>query len=246
MTNYGPETLGEWSAGPVRTLGTGLTLNSGTISSFGAALGSLFIPVTIPRANAANLAWINQNGSSYTQNVNGPLNITFNTFTAALNGTMLSEAPPGSAPWTATQLAAIGPTNLQNYIAFGLGILNSSNAYMTIGALWGANILSIFTASNINSNASVSSPASFIAALGNQLWSRIYNDGTNYNFQWSTNGAQWHTLYQEAVATFGAATQVGPMAVLDNNNVAGLILSVDILGLEIVTGTGTNTTWLAN
>ena len=207
----------------------------------GHTTGSVYLPTTIGLLDFAALTWNNQNGSSFTKNANGPTNIVFNTFSNLNNATLLGQAPP-TAPWTATAHIQSGAGVGVNYTALGLGIVLNSGWYIMLGETWG-NAMQVLQASGLNSNASITGDgAELWAHTGKSYFVRIYDDGTNYNFQYSVNGAQWHQLYSTTVAAAGPTTQVGLFANLNNTgNIP--IVTADIYGLEIASGTGTNTTW---
>jgi hypothetical protein len=77
------------------------------------------------------------------------------------------------------------------------------------------------------------------------FWLRINNDGTNFNFYVSNNGADWILFYSEANSSFltGSPAAIGVYG--ENNDTAslGMNTTVSVWSFVAESGSGTNAHW---
>ena len=237
--------------------GSTLTVTASGGGGSGTNTGSLFIPVTVPRpAASAFTAWDNQSTGSLIDNTNGPLTLTVPIIEGSSGSTWrgVKEAVPGSTPWTATARLNIGQAAIPPFVVIGMAVEDSSGKIAAIGVGSGSNVGttgdSVYATRLIqltNSTTWSNSPKTVHHAASHEVFLRIYNDGTYLHYQLSPNGATWNDFYKETVTAYlGTQSAIGLGAYVqdfystDNENI-----TFDILGWEVTTGTGTNTTWVA-
>jgi hypothetical protein len=191
--------------------------------------GGLSVPV------AASFAWINQGGAAATNQASGPL-----TLTAPASGSnnlrFFGENVPGSAPWTATAEFTFS-MSAQNYHYCGIAVSDGTKFTIFTFTAQG-NYVSLFVQNWGNTGTFSSSIyQGGWAVLGPATFLRVYNDGTDYNFQVSCDGINYATLLQQAVAAFLTATKVGFL--MENQDASDGEIVMNVFGWEAVTGTGT-------
>lgn len=241
-------TLGaDWNGGAVSALGSGLTLVAGTLAATGGGGSSNKTVVTVQpwsRPLLASFTWRNQGSATAVDITNGPLSIKINNGVDT-NNHGLEMAVPGSTPWTLT--VQFGGVALKPFTAGGgayayvtdgtkfaqIGVNNPSQAYNV-----GYVIHQTTTAWSSGTNAFTNGGA----PVGDRLWLRISNDGTNLIYSASTDGAVWDQWFTEAKGAFlGTITAAGFLL----NNQASTPLHVSLLNWELVTGAGSSTLFSA-
>jgi hypothetical protein len=223
--------------------------------SGGGGLGTLMVPQGIARPALGTFTWLNQGTSTAVDHANGPLTMTL----AAQAGDQvraLTQAVPGSTPWTVT--VCVDPLLWgDSFYSGGAIIYDSGSGKLTaFDLVSNANYPPMYLqVTHWNSTTSWNGTAKQIALTPRDApsWLRIKNDGTNLTYYVSVNGADWVQFYQEAVAAFMPAITHGGFggdanysASTTGETGAGAITpQINLLGFELTTGTGTNTAWIA-
>lgn len=164
-------------------------------------------------------AWTNQ-GSAVITVANSFARFDVNT-TGSRSVRMITQAVPGSTPWTITcKLITISTPGSTTQTSGGTGwvsavpsaglILRNSTSgkiyadYLTYDTSW-RNYVQKITTNTFNST------AWYFDGLmpQNYYWQRVTNDGTNYKFYLSYNGFDFFQFGQEAVGTWITADEVG-------------------------------------
>lgn len=185
------------------------------------------------RPALASFSWINQGSATAAEITNGPIVVTVPMVGSENNRLLVQNVP--SAPWTLTaQIQSLLVS--ANYNDGGLVLTDGTKLIKFDRANTGA--LEVNWYNSVSSFNAGKYAKTFV--LGTDvLWFRIYNDNTNVNYQISTNGALWTTLYSEAKGAFLTISQAGlvfsPLAA--NTNPASLH---NIRFFELASGTGTN------
>jgi hypothetical protein len=203
--------------------------------------------IPIARPAGTTFSWMNQGGASYAEYINGPLTISIPAQSGdQLRG--LSQSPPGSTPYTLTVKI---DTLLwgKNFYNAGIFIIDSSGRVLTLsyqtstGSSQTQHAVSVirWNSSSSFSSTQMGAPIS----ESRTWWLRVNNDGTNWNFSISHNGADWMALYSEGVSAFLGSTISGLGVFGDNNDTAPLGLGslVSIWSYELASGSGTNSSW---
>lgn len=235
----------------------GLPANAGTngqaLSTSGSTQASWTSPPSAPpsplvdgfpvgRPAASTLSWINQGSASYIEHANGPI-----TLTIPASGSdqirALGKAPPGSAPYTLTaKLSA--QTWGANFAVAGLYIQDSSGKIVYLNQAGTAGNRAAVQVNYFNSASSFNStPKSWSTNGYSTFWLRIRNDGTNWNYYWSLNGADWVSVYSTPLTAFlgSTITSLGVFGNLNNSTYPNMEISV--WSFELTTGSGTDSSW---
>gem|GEM_PF-6385855 len=187
-----------------------------------------------------------QGGATSAEYTSGPITLTI----PAQSGDQIrafGKSPPGSVPYT---LTVKFDTMLwgRNFYTAGIYIIDSSGklltlSYQTNTAQSTPLALSI---SHWNSTSSFNSgPKTVEVSESRTLWFRVTNDGTNWTFYVSHNGADWVNFYSEGITSFLGSTISSLGVYGDNNDTATIRLSslVSIWSFELASGSGTNSSW---
>jgi hypothetical protein len=203
--------------------------------------------IPVGRPAASSFTWLNQGGASYAEYTNGPITLTV----PAQSGDQvrgIGQAPPGTTPYT---LTAKIDTMLwgKNFYVAGIYVLDSGGKLLTIQ--YQTATISGATPHNIGVNRWNSATSFNSSPKGQQVsesrvwWLRVKNDGTNWTFSVSPNGADWISFYSEGVTAFLGPTIASLGVFGDNNDTGGIGLSsfVSIWSYELASGSGTNSSW---
>jgi hypothetical protein len=198
------------------------------------------VPVGRPAASA--LSWTNQGTATYTEYTHGPISLTV----PGQSGDQLralGQAPPGSTPYTLTVKLDTLFWGV-NYTGAGIYIQDSTGKITALQAqgVNGNPALAMIT--RWNSNSSYNSTVKSLSINASRtLWFRARNDGTNWNFYISPNGADWIFFYSEALTTYLGPT-ISSLGVYGDVNASGMpAMNVSIWSFELATGSGTNSSW---
>lgn len=228
--------------GGIKPDGSTITVNAstGVATATGGGGGSNnFIASGLSVPSASAFAWINQGGSAAANQSSGPLTLTAPA-SGSSNLRFFGESIPASAPWTATAEIAVNMSAASYHYA---GIAISDGTQFTIFTVLNqANTIGLYVQN-------WSSSSSLVSTLYGNGWFfsgpvvflRIYNDGTNYNYQISGDGVTYTTVATQAVAAFLTATKVGFL--MENQDASNFQIVMNVWGWEAVTGTGTVLTW---
>lgn len=198
--------------------------------------------IPVGRPAASSLSWMNQGGASDTEHTNGPITLTIPAQSGdELRG--LGQSPPASAPYTLTVKIDTLLAG-SNYYASGIYVRDSNGKLLTIAyQTTNGHAISIQTWNSTASfNANVKqkpiSPA-------RTWWLRVNNDGTNWTFSVSHNGADWIPFYSQGLTAFLGSTITDLGVFGDNNDTAstGLSSMISIWSFELAAGSGTNSSW---
>ena len=198
--------------------------------------------IPVGRPAAASLSWMNQGGAAYTEHTNGPITLTIPAqSTDALRG--LGQVPPGSTPYTLTaklDTLLVGT----NYYVSGIYIRDSGGKLLTLSYQTsnGPNIIVTRWNSVTLYNAT---PKGKLISAARTWWLRVNNDGTNWTFSMSHNGADWLSFYSESLTAFLGSTITDLGVYGDNHDVSstGLSSMISIWSFELAGGSGTNSSW---
>lgn len=110
-----------------------------------------------------------------------------------------------------------------NYQTAGIGYYTSGKL-VVLSPSWpnaGQGICVIPFASLTSSSSALANATWQQTALG-LVWLGLYNDGTNINYQFSTDSVNWITIYTEAIASgYLAGAYSNPMLCVDDRSVGG-------------------------
>lgn len=179
--------------------------------------GPIF-PLTVPID--ANYSWVNQGGAT-TSSTNGTVVLTAPT-SVGKNARMRVRAAPVT-PYKITALfsAVCEPANYFNY---GLVLRNSSSGKWIGWQFTYVNGFYLtatkFTDPNTYSADYKTVLVNTLMQTGMPLWLRLYDDGTNRNFQYSFDGFSFYTWYSVINSDFITPDQVGWYANTENSNSA--------------------------
>lgn len=190
------------------------------------------------RPAAASLTGVNLGSSTVVDHVNGPLSLVVPGNNSADQMRELTAPVPSGAPFTVTgKLDCMPAQNNGNFCGVFIG--NAAQRFTGFGLQNdGGTNFSVIRASFVTSGPGLIGSWSY---NGNPKWFRIYDDGTNLIYYISSNGADWSQVYTETVAStsMGTITQAGVMV----ENYGTRTLTAAIHSLEIVSGTGTDSSW---
>lgn len=203
--------------------------------------------IPVGRPTGSSFTWLNQGGASYAEYVNGPITLTV----PAQSGDQLrgiGRAPPTSTPYT---LTAKIDTMLwgKNFYVAGVYVIDSSGKMLAL--VYQTSTGSSETQHSIGVTRWNSASSFNSTAKGEQVsesrtwWLRINNDGTNWNFSISPNGADWMSFWSEGVTSFLGPTITSLGVFGDNNDTGGIGLSsfISVWSYELASGSGTNSSW---
>jgi hypothetical protein len=233
------------------TPGQLLASNGGSSPMYWATAPSLNPPplidgIPVGRPAAASFLWFNQGSASYAEYTNGPITLSIPAQGSdQLRG--IGQAPPSSTPYT---LTAKIDTLLWggNYYLGGIYVLDSGGKllalnYQTQSGSQTAHTLAVERWNSVSSiNTTVKSAPISDARV---WWFRVNNDGTNWNFYVSHDGVDWINFYSEPLGAFLGPT-ISTLGVFGDNNdttAIGLGSFISIWSYELVTGSGTNSSW---
>jgi hypothetical protein len=196
----------------------------------------------VGRPAASAFAWINQGSATYSEHANGPITLSLPPSSGdQIRG--IGQAPPGSTPYTLT--AKVDSVLWgANYAVAGVYILDSAGKLLLFGEVGSSGNPAAIFVNHQSSFTSFNSTAKSVSVNGPRtLWYRIKNDGTNWNFYVSSNGADWTPVYSEPLTQFLGST-ITSIGVCGNNaNTSALPLQISLWSYELVTGSGTNSSW---
>lgn len=140
----------------------------------------------------------------------------------------------------------------KNFYVAGIYVLDSGGKLLTIQYQTATS--SGGTPHNIGVNRWNSATSFNASPKGEQVsesrvwWLRAKNDGTNWTFSVSPNGADWISFYSEGVTAFLGPTIASLGVFGDNNDTGGIGLSsfISIWSYELASGSGTNSSWQAH
>lgn len=194
------------------------------------------------RPAASSMTWINQGTASYVEHTNGPITLTVPA-SGADQIRALGQAPPGAAPYTLTaKIDAM--TWGANYSIAGLYVRDSAGKIITFDQVGSSGNPAVVQVAYFNSASSYNSaPRAYSTNGYRTFWLRIGNDGTNWNFYWSLNGADWTSIYSAPLTAFLGST-ISSLGVFGNFNNSGYpSMQVSLWSFELVSGSGTNSSW---
>jgi hypothetical protein len=203
--------------------------------------------IPVGRPAGSSFTWMNQGGASYAEYTNGPITLTI----PAQSGDQvrgIGQAPPSSTPYTLTAKIDTMLWGKDYYVA-GIYVLDSGGKLLTIQ--YQTATISGATPHNIGVNRWNSATSFNSSPKGEQVsesrtwWLRINNDGTNWNFYVSPNGADWMLFYSEGVTAFLGSTIASLGVFGDNNDTTGIGFSslISLWSFEVASGSGTNSSW---
>lgn len=194
-------------------------------------------PVTRP--SLASLVWVNQGGSTAVDNSGGPITMTVTTQSGDQLRCLELTSVPATTPWTVTAKVS-WMWFAQSYYTGGLYIRDTSGKMVSLNLSEASNYIQVNHWNSPTSYGSNSYQQNILSY--STLWLRVYNDGTNFNFYISPNGADWLLIYTESNTSFlGTIAAAGFYG--DNNAGSGPESLFSLWSLEWVTGTGTNSSW---
>ena len=204
-----------------------------TVTAAGGAGHDNFIAHGLSAPMASSFAWINQGSATATNLTNGPLQFVYPA-AASLSLAFFGEAVPVSAPWTTTGELAITQANSNAHVA---GIAVSDGTKFLVLYL-GPNGVTVQGWTSTTSGGSDNYSTAWTIP-GPVIFMRIYDDGTDYNFQISGDGTSgsYSTLFSIGNTSFLTGTKVGLAAT--NNTSGDGQQTINCWGWEAVTGTGT-------
>lgn len=199
------------------------TISAGGVSSSAASIALPFLPVI--SAMPTLTTWLNQNGATITQNVNGPL-------------VLLSTAAAAGNSWTCRYKAVpVGAFDLKcNFTCSGADgpafavMLTDGTKLILVQILW-----SISGAQYQLAVGYFTDPTTFSANLKlinafviNPIWMRIVYDGAStYSFYFSADGFTWQLLYTTASLPL-TPTGIGlALNTLSNDTTTGSAMSLN-------------------
>jgi hypothetical protein len=198
--------------------------------------------IPVGRPAATSLSWLNQGGATYTDYLHGPISISLPASSGdELRG--LGQTPPGSTPYTLTAKLDMLLWG-DNYSTAGIYICDSTGKLTVMHEQGSTGNPAVIQVNHYSSTSSYSGNAKSVDINGQRtLWLRVTNDGTNWNFYISHNGADWSSIYSEALTAYLGPTISSIGVVGDNHNSSAPVQHVSIWSFELGTGTGTNSSW---
>lgn len=165
-----------------------LTVNSCTGCGVGGTSNPMGAAFTAPPSQST-LTWVNQSTSTATDEPNGLLLQIPAHSGDSLRGIFKSPYP--STPYTYT--ICINPNMMaSNFAGEGIVVSDGTN-YVTFGVVYNSGFGWSYTTWN-SSFAGVASPNSGSLISATQLWLRLTDDGTNFNYYISYNGYDWSSI----------------------------------------------------
>jgi len=226
---------GSSAVGQAVSLGSAFSFSGTTLEVVAGSGNDNFIASGLFPPSTASFTWINQGSATAANQTSGPMQM-FYPAAASLSAAFFGVAVPGSTPWTATAEVAIIQSNTNAHVA-GIAVTDGTKfivLYLGTGGLtvqpW-----------NSTSSAGSSDYANVWSIPGPAMFLRIYNDGSNYNFQVSGDGVKYQTLFSQGNTAFLTATRVGLFMATNDSGDAGIVMNV--WGWEAVTGAGTVLAW---
>jgi hypothetical protein len=229
--NGGAVTAGTLNFGP----GTSAVVAGGTLT---VAPGNNFIARGLAVPLLSSLTWINQAAVTAVNRTNGPLSIVAPA-SSSIEINFLGAAVPGTAPYTVTGEFTLSQSLVADHSA-GIALTDGTKfiTFVLVGDVNSSLIVQRWNSfSSFNSN-EVTVPWSW---SGPVLFLRVFDDGTDNNYQVSGDGVTYTTLFSEANTAFLAASQAGLLVSNTDPNDGAIMMNV--WGLEAVGGTGTALTW---
>jgi hypothetical protein len=200
--------------------------------------------IPVGRPAASTFTWLNQGGASYAEHANGPITLTVPAQSGdEIRG--LGQVPPGSPPYTLTIKIDTMLWGSPYFVA-GIFIIDSSGKLVTLQYFPSISATYAIAVNQYNSTTSFNSAAiSKQVSASRTWWLRANNDGTNWNFSISPNGADWLSLYSEGLTAFLGPTITSLGVFGDNVDTTGIGLSslISIWSYELAAGSGTNSSW---
>ena len=157
----------------------------------------------------ADFSIINQSSATVTDYTNG-VYLTAPTASSNFNCTLLVKAAP-TAPYAFTaHMKRFGPDGDQCY---GIVVRNSSSQYFTAFTVWENSSGAMSENYHIDQYYSPTNRYAIAAGAANVAyapeWWRIVDNNTNRYYQYSRDGINWFSLYNEARTTFVTPNQIG-------------------------------------
>ncbi len=198
------------------------------------------LPVGRPAASA--LSWLNQGTATYTEYSNGPISLSIPAVVGdQLRG--LGQTPPGSTPYTLTVKLDFLLWGV-NWSTAGIYVRDSAGKLIGMHEQGTGGSPTLIQVNHYNSVSSFNSTAKQVSVNAPRtIWFRVRNDGTNWNFYISPNGADWIFIYAEALTSYLGSTITSVGVYGDNNNSTALNQNVSIWSFELATGSGTDASW---
>ena len=189
----------------------------------GSAWRAFIFGYRVDEPTSGATSWLNQGGASIT----------------TTNGGVLLKAPPNSADSLRCRTLATISAPYTCDIAFMASIYNQSGTNMGLllnnsgsGKLVTFGIQNVTTSSIQLTNARWASTTSFnavenflngsptlnlLGSAGPLFWLRIYDDNTNRNFYFSTDGIVFNAVFQESRTNYFTPDTIGFFVDMDNN-----------------------------
>lgn len=224
LTSAGPSASPTWAAGGGGGGGGGAMVDGN--------------PVILP--SLSSLTWRNQGGATAVQHTGGPITITAPTSgNFAVRGLEITSIP-GTTPWTLTaKMSGLMWNNQYNIL--GVYIADATGRLVSTEMLYGGPIIQF---SNWNSATSFGGTITTTPIVARPaVWLRIMNDGTNFIFSVSENGADWIQLTTQGVGAWLGTPTAGGAYVHNSGDNLSQNNTGSIWSLELVSGSGTNSSW---
>lgn len=197
------------------------------------------IPVGRPAASAFTQR--NFGTTTLAEYANGPITLGI----PAQSGDQvrgIERAVPGSTPYTATAKINALLWN-SNFFTAGLYVADSTGKLVTFNINQNGSTIQV---SHWNSITSYNTTTKNVPINPTStLWFRVNNDGVNFNFYLSNNGADWTSFYSEPIGSFLGSTISGIGVYGDNNDISsvGMPSTISIWSFAVESGAGTNAHW---
>ena len=153
----------------------------------------------------------------------------------------IEEAVPTATPYTVT--AKIAPFLwASNYFSAGIYLVDSSGKLTVFYVGQPGSNLIVANWPSVTVGGAWSYQTQFAPTQSN--WLRITNDGTNFTFYTSLNGADWIKVYAASSTSFlGNITSAGVFGDNNDTNNIGLSSTLSVWSFAVEPGSGTNSHW---